>query len=228
MSANKSMVPPLLEKSYGRLSLIAKPLMRRTAQRRRWYVRVRCSCGTVKEVRCDGLVSGVVESCGCLRIERAAASVRTHGLYKSKLYSVWISMRDRCYNQQNAGFRNYGARGIFVCEAWKKDFQVFAAWAKANAYREGLEIDRKDNGGPYSPDNCRFNDRSGQMRNARSTHFVEAFGERKCIAAWLEDPRCAVSSLTLRARLRSGRWRPEAAISRPPMTQASRVDPRRL
>lgn len=217
MSANKFMIPPVLEQSYERLRLAGEPFMRpaRCGNRRRWYVRVRCVCGTEKEVRCDGLTSGLVESCGCLRKERALKATVRHGQYSSKLYTVWSGMKSRCYYSNSNNYHNYGARGIRVCDAWRHDFAAFSSWAIAKGYREGLEIDRIDNDGPYSPENCRLSDRSGQMRNARSTLFIEAFGETKSAAAWLEDPRCVIRRPTLQARLRTG-WPPELALTLPP------------
>jgi hypothetical protein len=85
-----------------------------------------------------------------------------------KLRSVWRAMKHRC--ETGAGqpyWSYYGGRGITVCREWSASFESFMAWALANGYRSGLEIDRKDSDGHYTPDNCRWATRSEQMRNTR-------------------------------------------------------------
>lgn len=85
----------------------------------------------------------------------AGAARATHGMSKHPVYRLWQSMKSRCLYPSVQGFKYYGARGISVCEEWQ-DFEVFSAWALANGYAQGLEIDRLDNDGNYEPGNCRF------------------------------------------------------------------------
>lgn len=79
-----------------------------------------------------------------------------HGMTGTKLYNVFKDMKKRCYNNNNKDFKNYGLRGITICPEWLNNSSAFLKWALANGYTEGLQIDRIDNDGNYTPDNCRF------------------------------------------------------------------------
>ncbi len=79
-----------------------------------------------------------------------------HGLKHHPLYQVWANMKQRCHNERHIQYPEYGGRSIGVCQEWQNDFLFFYDWAIENGWAEGLEIDRKDNDGNYSPDNCRF------------------------------------------------------------------------
>ena len=92
--------------------------------------------------------------------------IRTHGESKTRLYSVWNGMIGRCQRPSNAGYHNYGARGIKVCRAWKK-FETFRDWAKENGYADNLTLDRKSNTKNYSPSNCRWATVTQQLLNKR-------------------------------------------------------------
>ena len=135
-----------------------------------------------------------------------------HGGVGSHLYDRWKHIRQRCNNPRARQYPNYGGRGITVCEEWNS-FEVFRRWALSNGYRPHLQIDRIDNDGPYSPENCRWTTLTENLRNNRHVHYVEAFGERKALSAWAEDLRCQVSYWTLKRRLAEG-WSSEEAITK--------------
>lgn len=125
----------------------------------------RCSCGTVKTVAGSGLKNGKTVSCGCYQKE-VAASRATHNSSDSSLYKSWHGAKSRCSLKTHSSYHNYGGRGIKFCEEWH-DFSVFKEWALSNGYKKGLDLDRIDNEGHYSPDNCRYVTRGQNLRNTR-------------------------------------------------------------
>ena len=107
---------------------------------------------------------------------------RFYSAKEPRLYSIWTNMKTRCYNKNSPGYEAYGGRGIKICEQWRNSFFEFLTWAKANGYKDGLSIDRIDNNGCYSPDNCRWATYKEQALNTRTNHFIEFCGEIKTVA----------------------------------------------
>ena len=99
-----------------------------------------------------------------------------HGLTKHPLFQVWSNMLRRCSNQKEKAYKNYGGRGIKVCNEWKGDFLKFYNWANENGYKQGLTIERADNNGNYGPDNCKWVDYEYQNNNRRNTVKVDING----------------------------------------------------
>lgn len=95
-----------------------------------------------------------------------------HGLSKTKLYHVWVMMKQRCYNCCNKDYKDYGARGIIVHGQWINNFKVFHEWAIAAGYEEGLTLDRINPNGNYEPNNCRWITNAEQQNNKRNTIYV--------------------------------------------------------
>ncbi len=110
----------------------------------------------------------------------------THGLSKTRVYSIWCDMKKRCYNPKNKRYECYGGRGIRVCDEWLHDFVRFYEWSMANGYEETLSIDRKDVNGNYEPGNCRWVTMKEQERNRRDNVFITYKGETKTMAEWSE------------------------------------------
>lgn len=94
-------------------------------------------------------------------------SKKTHGLSRTPLYFVWAQMKGRCSNPKNQQYKNYGARGIFVCQEWQDSYKAFYDWAVANGYKKGLTIDRINNNDGYYPENCRWCGMHTQNMNRR-------------------------------------------------------------
>lgn len=131
----------------------------------------------------------------------------------ARLYAVWSSLNKRCYDPNFKSYSDYGGRGITVSEAWL-DVDDFVRWSSSSGYRHGLTLDRINNDGPYSPENCRWATRKEQCDNRRNTIRLTAFGETKLMIDWLNDPRCAVKRYgTLAYRVRVG-WPHEKALTK--------------
>ena len=103
-----------------------------------------------------------------------------------RLFNIWRDMLKRCSpNTQPYRRRNYADRGITVCDEWH-EYVRFREWALTNGYAAHLSIERKDNDGPYSPENCRWATHKEQCRNRRNTTWIEIDGTRRSLVEWLE------------------------------------------
>lgn len=133
-----------------------------------------CDCGNKVVVRSDGLTTGHTTSCGCYR-DSGVPKIR-HGMTNTRLHREWNAMKQRCNNPNFKQFKDYGGRGIKVCDEWngKHGFDNFLKWAKENGQRDDLEIDRIDNDGNYEPSNCRWVTHKENMNNRGQRDYVKA------------------------------------------------------
>lgn len=191
----------------------------------------RCVCGKEKNVWQTALNIGKSQSCGCIFRVVSAARIRErnlkHGLSRNAvnkghdLYPVWIGMKRRCANSSLKGYHNYGGRGITVCEEWKSDFLLFLNWSTSNGYKKGLQIDRIDNDGNYSPKNCRWVTCHVNSRNKRSNRKING----QCIS----DLSLAISESNnlINERLKAG-WSLEKSLNKPKRPYTYRVRIKRV
>ena len=130
-----------------------------------------CECGTVGVVSGSHMKSGHSVSCGCLKRELSAERCTTHGLNNQfrELCCCLNNIIARCTNPNCKAYKHYGARGIKVCSEWMNDKRTFIDWALANGWKKGLQIDRKNNDGDYTPDNCHFVEARTNLNNRRCT-----------------------------------------------------------
>ena len=142
-----------------------------------------------RNVKCKGYV-----------VERG--EITTHHSTKTRLYKIWDGMRDRCERQSHKHYKDYGGRGITVCEAWK-DFKTFAEWAIAHGYKNTLTLDRIDYNGNYEPDNCRWVTMKEQAANKRNNHYVHVDGKTMILSECAE--KYGIPKSTIRWRIAHNR-----------------------
>jgi len=174
-------IKDLTGQRFGRLKVLNIDTERTN---RKTYWICKCDCGKFKSIRGDGL--GIVNSCGCLKKEqdiRNLGIAYNHGMSKHKLFPVWNGMIHRCENSKNHAYKDYGGRGIKVCDEWH-DVKKFIAWAENGKYEEGLTIERIDVNGNYEPSNCTWVTMSEQSLNKRNSVKVTIDGITKNLMTW--------------------------------------------
>jgi len=128
---------------------------------------------------------------------------KTHLKSKHPLYSVWNGMKQRCNNPNQKKYKNYGARGICLCDDWQNNFKSFFDWAISNGYKHGLTIDRINVNGNYEPNNCRWVTQKVQQNNRSNNHLIKSSnGTVKTLAEWSEQAK--VTEVALAKRIKSG------------------------
>lgn len=171
-----------------------------------------CDCGLLTEKRAANVVRGITTKCGGPKRAMLKRTIPRHGMHHTSLHYRWAAMLARCSNPKDPGYKNYGARGIRVCDAWA-DFTSFASWAAESGYREDLELDRRNNDGPYAPHNCRWVTRSVNSSNRRNARMVTAFGETLNLSEAAR--KYGLNRCTLENRLTRSRMAPEKALTEP-------------
>ena len=176
----------------------------------------RCDCGNEKYVYDSNLLSGRTMSCGCLSSDVTAERNYKHGETKTRLYHVWLNMKRRCNDPRNNRYKDYGGKGVKVCDDWD-DFAGFKKWADDTGYdpdaRYGqCTIDRIDVNGNYEPGNCRWATIREQCNNRTTNHLLTYNGITKNITEWEEY--LGVDKGRLDNRIRKG-WSTERAIETP-------------
>lgn len=207
----------LIGRTFGKLTVTARG--NNTPRGKTTWI-CQCECGKVKEKAVVGydLIKGKVRSCGCLYYESNKGINKTHGDSGTRLYSIWVGMRQRCNNENATGFKHYGEKGIAICESWNK-YENFKAWAVKNGYSSNLTIDRIDNSKGYSPENCRWVTYKTQERNRTNNKLIEINGEKRTISEWSE--LSGVKSATIAWRINHG-WKPIEYLIKPDYANKNR------
>ncbi len=158
--------------TFGELTVLREDPIKQ-GKKRKWICQ--CSCDNTTSVATNDLTSGHTRSCGCVKSVLARERFTTHGLRDHPLYGRWLAMRNRCNNPNDDFYANYGGKGVRVCRRWDH-FQNFLE--DMGECPEGYTLDREDNDGDYSPENCRWVDAKTQARNKSNTTWVEYQGNK--------------------------------------------------
>lgn len=189
---------------YGKLTCTDK--FERRGKKIFWLCK--CDCGKETWVCAQNLMAA--KSCGCS--QKTCHAI--HGMSRTRIHETWNHMIQRCRNKNHPYYKDYGGRGISVCEEWigTEGFIRFNEWAMSNGYQENLTLDRIDNDKGYSPDNCRWVGWDVQANNKRSNAYYEYNGEKHTIAEWAR--LYGIKETTLRMRLNKRGWDIEKALTR--------------
>ena len=197
----------LTGKKFGKLSVISraedyiKPTGKKIIQ---WDCL--CKCGNKTIVRGEYLKSGHTKSCGC---DKSIAHSITHGQTNTRLYKIWVGIKERCCNPKRTNYDSYGGRGIKMCDEWLS-FENFYHWSINNGYSDELTIDRIDNNLGYTPLNCRWATNAQQANNRRSNRVIECNGECHTLQEW--GNITGVSPNTIRMRIDKYGWDTEKSL----------------
>lgn len=143
---------------FGKLVVIEFGEMRKCHS----YWLCKCDCGNSFVTQGTSLKTGNTKSCGCIKKERIIAISTSHGKRNTDTYKTWAEMLQRCNNIKNKHYKDYGKRGISVCDEWR----TFEGFYKDMGDRpEGLTLDRKDNDSSYCKDNCQWSTQTEQANN---------------------------------------------------------------
>lgn len=172
-----------------------------------------CDCGEIRTVYNNSLKRGEHNSCGCSRIIHGHNDKRGPSI----TYLAWIEMRRRCLDSTRQHFKNYGGRGICVCERWSK-FENFLT--DMGCCPEGLSLDRINNNQGYFKENCRWASDKVQSNNKRNNRFISFMGKRQTLAQWADE--IGISNTGLSCRLSAG-WTISDALQTPVRKSAPRT-----
>ena len=166
----------------------------------------RCSCGKTTEVPGYELRKGLIKSCGCLKAEFMSKLNLKHGHSKvnarSREYSCWLNMKNRCYLPSKPDYSRYGALGITVCDSWLSSFENFLA--DMGKCPPNYTIDRIDSSGNYEPSNCRWADIKTQANNRKNVKQITMNGKTQSVTQWCEELN--LKPRTIRARIYERGW----------------------
>lgn len=158
---------------FGRLTVVSLSADRGDTGRRTYW-NCQCQCGTVKSIRSDILKRGTTVSCGCYNVEQVKRTHTKHAMCGTPEYNAWVNMRSRCYNKKSRHYKNYGGRGITVCDEWRESFEAFFAEVGLRPSPDH-EIDREENDKDYVPGNVQWSLRVDNQKN------------RRCSKNWIVD-----------------------------------------
>lgn len=182
-------------------------------RKREWLCK--CECGNMVNVTTGHLLSGHSTSCGCTRLQNSIKATQIsntkHGMKGTKEYCAWSELKQRCNNPKEPQYKNYGARGIKVCDRWLHSFENF--FADMGKAPDGYSIDRIDVNGDYCPENCRWADNETQQYNRRDTVKITFDGITETLLYW--SKKTGIPAKNLYSRFHTMKWNAEKTLCTP-------------
>ena len=174
-----------------------------------WFFR--CDCGNEKIIMVDNVKRSKSKSCGCLKKEQGKKLGEInlkHGMTKTRTFKSWGNLKQRCLNKNDKGYKNYGGRGIKVCDEWLEFENFYCDMGECPA---GKSIDRKNNDKGYYKSNCRWATREEQNNNKRNNRFLIYDGKKQTTRQWARE--LGINPNTISTRIYRG-WSVERALSK--------------
>lgn len=207
----------IIGKTFNQLTFIK--FLKRDYQGHLLY-KFHCDCGDTYIGRKSGVISGNTKSCGCRLINKArlrGLASKTHGLSGTRFQQIYYGIQRRCYDINSQKYLRYGKRGI-KCE-WKSFVEFWQVMYKS--YLEHSErfgekstfIERINNDGNYSKENCRWATMKEQLRNTSRNHWITYQGKTLCLQDWAKEIGISIKSLT--SRINQYRWSIKKALTTP-------------
>lgn len=199
----------LTGRTSGRYTVI-KYAGKNSKNREYWWCQCSCYSLNIKKVRKDFIISETVFSCGCIVKELHHLNKTTHGMSYSNEYQIWADMKTRCLNSKNFRYKDYGGRGIKICDRWIESFENFYSDMGPRPSNEH-SIDRRYNDGDYCPENCYWATKSEQYKNRRTNRFLTFKDETLTVTEWAFKLNICPQTLFKRIKLK---WNIEDILSK--------------
>jgi len=193
---------------FTRLLVLKRDFKGQTNKNVKWLCI--CDCGEKKSCQAIHLRRESIKSCGCLQREQNDANRYTHGLSKTPEYNIWTNIKSRCGNPKNNSYKDYGGRGIYLCQRWL-NFEHFYNDMGSRPSKIH-SIDRIDNNLGYSPDNCKWSTPIEQANNKTSSKIIKYKRISQSLADWSRDT--GLNYDMLKYRINAG-WPVERALNEP-------------
>ncbi len=193
----------------GRLKAISEPWIEKSGgdSKARSRIEVLCDCGTQKTIRLSHFKNGLTLSCGCLAREQAQRSKTIHGMSNTPTHQTWRAMLGRCNNPNDEKYARYGGRGIKVCQEWHQFSNFFN---DMGSRPPRMSIDRINNNGDYSAENCRWATATEQSNNTRRNKLITYQGKTQSLSQWSKE--IGIPESAIRKRIALG-WTAEKALT---------------
>ena len=198
----------LANKIFGKLKVIS---FSHIGNHHKSYWNCECSCGVKKAIDRNSIVRGRTISCGCNKNQKTRERNYKHGKTGTKVYRIWKNMKVRCYSKNNHHYNNYGNRGIKICDKWRNSFPEFFK-DMGEPPTKVHSIERIDNNGDYTPENCKWATPYEQSRNSRQNNCITFKGETLCLTDWAK--KIKMNRATLLSRINRNKWPIERALTK--------------